>query len=217
MPQGVLSFLKGPQLRHGEFEVSVPSPVTLAPPGAGLPWVEAWLSRYWYFPSYCRRTTWEQASAVFARQGERLLALSDGATDVQLTQQVLIPRLRGLEDSSRYWSLAMTAEHLVIVGRLILRAVTSLSRGEVPTEVASTAAVKPRGEEEARQSLAEFRAFQQEYLERTANAGLKSVGGLRYRHPWFGLLTAHQWHCLAGVHQGVHRKQMEAIRKGLGG
>jgi len=31
------------------------------------------------------------------------------------------------------------------------------------------------------------------------------------RHPWFGEMNAHQWHCLAAMHQSVHRKQMQRI------
>jgi hypothetical protein len=40
--------------------------------------------------------------------------------------------------------------------------------------------------------------------------------GATHAHPWVGPLTAHQWLNLAAVHQRVHRKQIQAIRKRTG-
>jgi hypothetical protein len=37
----------------------------------------------------------------------------------------------------------------------------------------------------------------------------------RHAHPWFGPMTAHEWHCLAGIHRGAHRQQIERIKEGL--
>lgn len=174
------------------------------------------MSRYFLFPSYCRKTSWEKASHVFTRQGEKIVALTQGLSDEQLGKPVLIERLRGLEDSSRFWSIAMTLEHLVIVGRLMLRGVVLLSRGDTPTDVANTATVKPKGALVPEEALAAFNRFQNEYTRTVENEVRDRNAKGTYRHPWFGPLTAHRWHCLAGIHQGLHRKQIEAIRAGLG-
>jgi hypothetical protein len=34
---------------------------------------------------------------------------------------------------------------------------------------------------------------------------------VRHPHPWFGPMTAHDWHCLAAIHHRVHRRQLERI------
>lgn len=41
--------------------------------------------------------------------------------------------------------------------------------------------------------------------------------GLRAAHPWFGPIDVFRWHCLLGVHQGIHRVQLERVRDGLAG
>ena len=38
---------------------------------------------------------------------------------------------------------------------------------------------------------------------------------LRHVHPWFGPMTAHDWHCLAAIHSWVHRRQIERVVKKL--
>jgi hypothetical protein len=39
--------------------------------------------------------------------------------------------------------------------------------------------------------------------------------GIRYTHPWFGELSAAQWHALAAVHNSVHRRQVKRIMRAL--
>jgi len=34
---------------------------------------------------------------------------------------------------------------------------------------------------------------------------------LKFAHPWFGPMDAASWHLLAGIHMGIHRKQIEVI------
>ncbi|MBX3389322.1 MAG: hypothetical protein KF691_07680 [Phycisphaeraceae bacterium] len=49
-------------------------------------------------------------------------SLSAGAA----AERVLIPRLRGLEDSSRYWSVWMMLDHLRIVNSQVAMVIASL-------------------------------------------------------------------------------------------
>jgi len=35
------------------------------------------------------------------------------------------------------------------------------------------------------------------------------------RHPWFGRMTAHQWHWLMTQHQALHLRQIRQIIKRL--
>lgn len=64
----------------------------------------------------------------------------------ELNRPVLIPRLPGLEDSSRNWSVAMTIEHLHIVGQGVSGVLRCISMGQKPPAVVGTAEVKPHGD-----------------------------------------------------------------------
>lgn len=43
-------------------------------------------------------------------------------------ERVLIKRITGIEDSSRFWSVYMVLDHLLIVDRLTIKIMESLSR-----------------------------------------------------------------------------------------
>ena len=186
----------------------------LQPPGAGLPGPELFILRRIIFPLACRRLDWAAAEALFRDEGNTILALWDALPPDRLTEQVLIRRLRGIEDSSRHWSAAMTVEHLNIVGAGIRGIIAGLRRGEVPDRVTRVADVKPTGSI----APAEVRAaFMKLLADTAANEPPIARGvGVRYKHPWFGPLDAFEWHCLLGIHQRIHRKQLEAIIGGLG-
>jgi hypothetical protein len=109
-----------------------PENVRLAAPGAGLPFLEHLISRYYWFPKFCKNTTWDQAHALFQKQGARLLQLARALPESQRTIRVLIPRVPGIEDSSRHWSVAMVLEHLMIVGKLMGEGIVELTHGPHP-------------------------------------------------------------------------------------
>jgi hypothetical protein len=182
-----------------------------------LPWWELLVARYLVFPRACRKLTWAAAAQLFQEEGAKILTVWDALPPERLGERVLIRRLAGIEDSSRFWSVAMTVEHLNIVGSNIRQTIFNLRRGEVPARRARTEDVKPRGEIAPAEVRAEFSRL---LAQATSAEGVeppvpRSVGP-RYAHPWFGPIDAHQWHCLLGLHQRLHRKQIEAIRAGLG-
>ncbi len=88
--------------------------VHLDQPGAGLPAYETFLLRYIKLPRFVSTMTWHSAVELFRDEGRKVFALVDLLSDEQLLTPVLIDRLRGMEDSSRNWSPAMTMEHLII-------------------------------------------------------------------------------------------------------
>ncbi|MBS0656652.1 MAG: DinB family protein [Verrucomicrobia bacterium] len=182
----------------------------LAAPGAGLPWLELMVARYWTFPRFCRRTTWEQADEIFAREGQKILALVEPLDAATLRRRVLIDRFPGIEDSSRYWSPAMVLEHLDIVGSLMTHAVVELSHGRLPQGKADVAAVKPKGTDGG-DPVGEFRDFLLTIRGRLAKEVGDRESPTRFLHPWFGPLGVHQWHCLLAAHQAIHRRQLKLI------
>ncbi len=193
------------------------NPPALQPPGAGLPWWERLVAKYVVFPRACRRLGWAGAAELFQAEGARVLAVWDALPPERLTERVLIRRFPGIEDSSRYWSAGMTVEHLNIVGADIRAVVRSLRAGRVPDRAARVEDVKPRGEAGPAATRAAFvEILAETAAEEAAVAPVAPGVGPRYDHPWFGPIDAFRWHALLGIHQGLHRRQIEAIRDGLG-
>ncbi len=124
-------------------------------------------------------------------------------------EQVLIPRLSGLEDSSRFWSVWMTLEHLRITNSVFAMVITSLAQGKVPQKQASTADVKPRSDVTAEVEAAFEASCDQLLAAVAAVPELKTAA--RYPHPWFGPLDAAGWHALTATHMGIHRQQIAKI------
>ena len=179
----------------------------LAPPGAGLPPVELFIGRsIFYLKCFQSRT---QAAAKFAQEEARILALVKGCTEEQAARRVLIKRLAGMEDSSRFWSVWMTLEHLRIMNLAIGESIRSLGKGKVPTRVANTAAVKPSPDVSS-EIVHEFTRSCQ-FVTKCVAAVPNLKTHTRYLHPWFGPLNAAGWHVMAGFHMGLHRAQIEKI------
>lgn len=179
-------------------------------PGAGLPFLEAFVAKYFLLPRAYRRITWEKADAMFQKQGRILVDLTQNLSADRLQQPVLIERIAGIEDSSRFWSPGMVLEHLIIVGSHMMRAIVELSRGMVPTGKVDVAAVKPKGAYAAG-AVGVFQSFLAQYADTMNREVVDRNSKTTLAHPWFGEMNAHQWHCLAALHQGIHRKQMQRI------
>ena len=180
----------------------------LAPPGAGIPAVERFVGGT-ILALRRRFGTRAGASAQFDRERRAISALCMGQPAHTLAARVLIPRLRGLEDSSRFWSVWMTLDHLRIVNDSIAAVIHDLTQGRTPPGAASTAAVKPSALADAAVSVA-YEASCDHLVRTCASVGdLRTPG--RYAHPWFGPLDAAAWHTMSAVHMGIHRAQIARI------
>ena len=184
------------------------SPVQLAAPGAGLPLIELRISRT-AFAVARRLMSRSSASAKFRREAHKILAKAAQVDPELAARPVLIERIRGIEDSSRNWSLLMTLEHLVIVDTAVAMIIEQLVQEKPLTTKVSTAEVKPK-KEQTIATIELFRNMADQYLERI-NRLPRLNSRARHEHPWFGPLNAHGWHCLAAVHHAIHRKQIERI------
>jgi hypothetical protein len=180
----------------------------LAAPGAGLPWGELHVAR-WLFSSACVLTSRPRSERRIRDEQRAINDRVATCTLSVLSRQTLIPRPRGLEDSSRYWSILMTLDHLRIVNLEIAKTIESLVADRIPSRVASTAAVKPSAVVDA-SVLIDFDRSCRELC-----AAGHEASSLRTRrrhvHPWFGPLNAEQWKILGGMHLGLHRGQIDTI------
>ena len=186
--------------------------IKLAAPGAGLPGYELLVGRL-MFALQRAISTRAAVNERFEQERKRIRLLLQRLEASQAARRVLIARLRGLEDSSRYWSMWMTLDHLRIVHGSITQVIRALANNKLPPGVASTAAVKP--------SPALTAAVVEAY-EQSCDELLATVQGvpdlrtrLRYAHPWFGPLDAAGWHALSARHIAIHRRQIEGIIDGL--
>jgi hypothetical protein len=185
-----------------------PNAPTLAAPGAGLPAPELWIARV-LFALKRRFGSREAFTARFEEERAAIRELLASCDPARRGEPVLIPRLRGLEDSSRHWSVWMTLEHLRITNTIFAMVIHSLAHGQVPTKKASTADVKPRADLTADVEAA-YEASCDELLSTVAAiSDLKTAA--KYAHPWFGPLDAAGWHALTATHMGIHRTQIAKI------
>ena len=155
----------------------------------------------------------DAATATFLREQGLIEALIAKCHSASAAQRVLIPRLRGLEDSSRHWSVWMTLDHLRITNEAFRNVLDCLAKNITPPGVASIAAVKPSPDASAG-VLQEYRQSCSDVLTVIAeNPNFDS--SVKFSHPWFGPMNAEGWHLLAGLHTSIHRKQIEAILERL--
>jgi hypothetical protein len=187
--------------------INGPTP-KLDAPGAGLPFPESIIARtLFHWASW--RGSREQSIALFKQERAAIAELVASLDDRQLCQPVLIDRLRGLEDSSRNWSVLMTLDHLRIVNRNMTGTILTLSKGSTPNRKVSTAAVKPNPDV-TKVVIYEYELGCDNFLNSvTAIPNLKSRA--RLVHPWFGALDACGWHTLIARHMSIHRRQIESI------
>lgn len=188
----------------------------LAPPGAGVPWVEQALGRRIVMPMMTALIPVEgllKQVQLAASDVERLIS---GFDDTQLAQRHLIKRLAYLEDSSRYWSMAMTLEHMAIVNTDIARLIGLLLNGKGFDREVRTADVKPQSKMSVQES--------KEFFVRSLQAVEKAVSGVnadqwrnssKWSHPWFGSMQAKGWLVLAFIHTRLHTRQLLAIKAQL--
>jgi hypothetical protein len=187
-------------------------PPQLAAPGAGLPMIERFVANL-IIRWKAARTTREQATAKFEMERTTILEILNGLDEATLSQQVLIKRLPGLEDSSRYWSLLMVVDHLRIVNRGIAESIASLGAGRPPERQASIAGVKP-SPHATKEVIAVFDQGCRDFAATVAAlSNLKTT--LKFPHPWFGPMDAATWHFMTGFHMQLHRKQMKLILAGM--
>jgi hypothetical protein len=185
-------------------------------PGAGLPFYQHLYLRFYIAPFVSARSNWEDNWKTFDGVNAKIFAKIGNLSPVQLEKRVLVPPLAGIEDSSRYWSVAMTLEHLIIVGDDVKTAIIELSNGYARNRKADVAAYKPKGGKEGSAQLAEYKAFVaglRRQLDPVREPALASKA--RYDHPWMGPFSALQWQWLLGAHTLVHYRQIREIVKGL--
>ncbi|WP_457592528.1 DinB family protein [Hydrogenimonas sp.] len=182
----------------------------LAPAGAGLSPLRAMMARHILLPLLARSLSFDFALGRFVKEGERIAALAEGVEEKLLFKRVLVPPLFGLEENSRYYSVAMVLQHLLDVGSALQARIPKLSRGEKPPKAVRIEDYKPYTDIDA-DIILRYRRFVAGFRP----ALLQTLGDTdaphTHAHPWFGELNPKGWMVMGMVHQIVHRRQIEGI------
>lgn len=185
-------------------------------PGAGIPLGQKLYGRFILLPFKVRPLTWEACESQFSIAHNKVRNELASFPRERLSQQVLVPPQVGLEDSSRYWSAALTARHLTIVGSGIERIIAALTHRLPIDLIVDTAKVKPEEQRNDADALPEYFGFGDDFLHRLSQKIGDRSSKATHPHPWFGPMTAKDWMWLMGAHTFIHLKQLRGIRKGLG-
>ncbi|MEA3641402.1 MAG: DinB family protein [Lamprobacter sp.] len=193
--------------------MSSTAPPPLELPGTGVSWLERQLLGAG-IRAAARFYGKDRLTQLFRQEAERAIALARGLSEAQGRQRVRVERFIGIEDSSRDWSVYMTLEHLVIVNTAIAAILPQLYSGSLVGTQVKIEEVKPVPEAGPEQ-IDDLVALVERYSHIVEKLGNLRAGA-RLPHPWFGALSAAQWHALAAIHNSTHRRQIERIKQALG-
>lgn len=193
--------------------MTVPIEPKLAKPGSGLPIPLRWIARF-MVPYRAQKSNWNENAQRYSRYSQAIDEIVKSLTTDQLNQKILVDPIVGLEDSSRYWSIAMTLDHIMIVSTHISQVVSELSHDKIPAVEVRVENVKPPAQLHDLNIVAKFNRFWPVLIS-SISIG-PDLNQTKLKHPWFGKLNAHQWFYILCMHQGIHLKQIKEISRQLG-
>ena len=186
----------------------------LEKPGAGLPFFEGLVVRWYVGPYLSRKADKDTNLRMFAMIGKRILKEADSVPNDKRDTKVLVPRMKGVEDSSRNWSVNELLEHLLITGHGMRHVIGELIAGRPSDYEVKIENFKPKGKYQGGDARQDFKAFLDETVAQLQPLPIEDKGPT-HLHPWMGQFNALQWCWLLAGHSGIHCAQLQAIKKGL--
>ena len=178
--------------------------------GHGLPKIDAIFLRYIGFPLLKSFISWDNAMKFFEYEGKEVLTLVKDLPKDKLFKKVLIPKIFGIEDNSRYYSPAMVLWHLIYVGECLQEGIVNLSKNEKINFTVKIENFKPFVEidEDIVERYKNFLNNYRKFIE--TNVENKYINNC-HSHPWFGYLNPKEWLVMSAIHQMVHQRQIKKI------
>ena len=192
---------------ENEVEFIIEKDQSLDKPGAGLPWHQEKFIQYFVVPVMPMVLNWDRGLRFLQKQVAEILELVKDLNEETLSKQVLVPPMFALEDSSRFWSINMVIEHIVMVNLGTYEIVDMLSQEKGIERELGTAKVKPFKNTNHTKSLIVFEKAYSRMIKKNS----KKVSRMTKSHPWFGPFNNTTWHAFIGVHNKVHKKQIQKI------
>lgn len=185
----------------------------LGRPGAGISFLQTFYLSKIGKPALAL-IPWSMGLRLFVGEGNRILAAVAGRNNEELAKPVLVPPQLFLEDSSRYWSAAMIARHLIVVGEKVARIMVCLGKGDVCLEPTNIAEVKPDPATPA-STFDEYRTFLARFARMAQDEVVNHHSLLTHEHPWSGRMTVRQWLHFSAMHQRIHRIQLGRVLRAV--
>jgi hypothetical protein len=165
-----------------------------------------------------RFTSKEKALCQASEFRDRYLRFIEQAGDTA-GQPRTVPKMPGVDEDMRSWSLYQLLEHNTIVNRAITNLICDLAAGVGTADMARfdpKKDVMPSAEAGPEQVELFTESIQQHLSRVTPLSDLRNTA--RFPHPMFGNFTAHQWTCMFSLHLRVHFRQAALLAgNGKGG
>lgn len=166
------------------------------------------------FGVFARTQSRQQALARFQHTAGTMHAITQSLPADAMRIPVTIPKYGGISEDMRGWSLGMTLRHCCMVNAAIIFLIERLVENRLPGTMPDIGEDFTPHKEAGIEQSSRLRLQVAHYTQLLD--GLPSLHTpARAMHPYFGLLNAHGWHCLLGVHLFLHVPQMRRIRTGL--
>lgn len=179
----------------------------------GIPALERFIARL-LIRRWTNANPPERAATLLREQQRELVSLIQ-RTGPKATKRVQIKRLRGLEESSTNYSLAMVADHLARVNSDLALALGDLVCGRPSSIEVSIAKYKPDAAAQPDTAMHELDASITALESVLSDPEAIRRSTATHIHPWFGALPATVWASFGPFHQALHLRQARAIVAGL--
>lgn len=154
----------------------------------------------------------------FRRETRKLNRLLEADESYDVFQVIKIPRVIGVSEANRNWSVLMVIEHLCLVIEDCRKAIVALSDGVEPRGEIDLSLYAPStsvGFDVIDRFEHQVSCFCEDIQTVMKREGALS-GGSRFSHPCFGSMNAKKWLAFAALHQAIHRRQVQKIIVMLG-
>lgn len=185
--------------------------IKLEAPGKGLPLVDSLMMRFFVGPFVSKRDSVEKSFSNFSKLNKKILERVAPLSFEEIHTPILVPKLKAIEDSSRYWSVAETLEHIEIVGREITSGIVNLAKyKKIPDFEVKIENYKPKGKYKGIDPRPSFQKFNDDVLSELKGLDI-NLAPPKFFHPWLGPLASQQWLWLLASHSGIHYNQINHI------
>lgn len=149
----------------------------------------------------------------FRYESDELLRIYDHDESYDVFRPFLIPRITGLPNSYRRWSIAMILKFLTLAVTDYVRIVDALNRGVAPRGMFDLEIYQPSQsvEPETRDQYVESIEVYCNLVESQLQHNGRLDSSTHFPHVWFGPMNTRQWNVSAALQAGICRRHAQKI------
>ncbi len=180
--------------------------------GAGLPSFERLFIKHMLIPLSRVFFGWNNSLKLLKKEVKLISDLIKEIPEEKLQKRVEINRVFGIEEHSKDYSINMALEHLTIVTGAMMFVIDTLSKEQAIDKEIKIEDVKPSLN--TNDENEKFFLTMNKYFSFIENHP-KNISKTTKAHPWFVEFNNKDWATFTFIHTFVHRRQIQAIIKGL--